>query len=56
MVVGCWLSAAGMLLQKLVNQPWMLAKSLFWTHALSQTPEVPDLNGARRWSLQKQLS
>jgi hypothetical protein len=46
-----------MLLQKLVNQLWMLLKSLgLAAQAASHTPAVPDLNGARRASLQKQAS
>lgn len=56
-VVGAALFASPAMLQKLVNQLWMLLKSLgFAAQAASQTPEVPVLNGARRASLQKQLS
>jgi len=49
--------AASTLWQKLVYQPWMLLKSAgLSVHTVSQTPAVPVLNGARRESLQKQLS
>jgi hypothetical protein len=43
--------------QKSAYQPWMTPKSAgFVAQAASQTPDVPVLNGARRGSLQKQLS
>jgi hypothetical protein len=49
-------ATAAMLLQKLVNQLWMLPRSVVAAQALSHTPVVPVLNGASLGLLQKQLA
>lgn len=54
-VVGCAFPLPTAFPQKLVNQLWIELRSAGSAHALSHTPEVPVMNGARSGLRQKQL-